>query len=82
MTDNAYINALNKSNLKSNAKISHSPKGQIILDQKDRCYLCDKSFGNTMRYFSTISGPDPKTGIPSKGVRAICTDCYFKSGKK
>lgn len=83
MTGNAYIDLLNKTNTKTETiKLAHSPKRQIVIDQKNKCFLCEKQFNNSMCYFSIISAPSSKTGFTTKELRAICQDCFFKVEKK
>ena len=77
---NAYVDALRNAGT-SNTKTILSPKRQVVKDQKERCYMCEKSLGNAMCYFAEIQGPDMNTGLPSKGTRAICATCSFALGK-
>lgn len=77
---NAYVDALKGSKV-SNTKTILSPKRQVVKDQKERCYMCEKSLGNAMCYFAEIQGPDMNTGIQSKSMRAICATCSFALGK-
>ncbi len=77
---NAYVDAL-RSSKTSNTPVILSPKRQIVKDQKERCYMCEKSLGNAMCYFAEIQGPDMNTGLPSMGTRAICSACFFSLGK-
>jgi hypothetical protein len=76
---NTYIDALRGK--EKNTKTILSPKRQIVKDQKERCYMCEKSLGNEMCYFAEIEGPDMNTGLSSKGMRAICASCSFSLGK-
>ena len=76
---NTYVDALRGK--EKNTKTILSPKRQIVKDQKERCYMCEKSLGNAMCYFAEIEGPDMNTGIQSKGTRAICSSCSFALGK-
>jgi len=78
---NVYVDAL-RSSKTSDTKTIHSPKRQIVKDQKERCYMCEKSLGNEMCYFAEIQGPDMNTGIQSKSMRAICATCSFSLGKE
>jgi hypothetical protein len=77
---NNYVEALRNSKV-SDTKTILSPKRQIVKEQKERCYMCEKSLGNAMCYFAEIEGPDMNTGIQSKGTRAICATCSFGLGK-
>ena len=77
---NAYVDALRDSGT-SNTKTILSPKRQVVKDQKERCYMCEKSLGNAMCYFAEINGPDMNTGLPSSGMRAVCSTCFFALGK-
>lgn len=77
---NAYVDAL-RSSKTSDTKTILSPKRQVVKDQKERCYMCEKSLGNAMCYFAEIQGPDMNTGIQSKSMRAICATCSFALGK-
>jgi hypothetical protein len=77
---NSYVDALRNSKV-SDTKTILSPKRQVVKDQKERCYMCEKSLGNAMCYFAEIQGPDMNTGLPSKGTRAICATCSFALGK-
>lgn len=77
---NAYVDALRNSKT-SNVKTILSPKRQIVKDQKERCYMCEKNLGSAMCYFSEIEGPDMNTGLPGKSTRAICSSCFFSLGK-
>ncbi|MEK6833412.1 MAG: hypothetical protein AABY32_05170 [Nanoarchaeota archaeon] len=73
---NSYVDALRGSKV-SDTKTILSPKRQIVKNQKERCYMCEKSLGNAMCYFADIQGPDMNTGLPSKGTRAVCSSCFF-----
>src|SRR3989344_3062690 len=64
-----------------NVKINMSPKRQIIEYQQGRCYMCETSLGNGMCNFTIIKGPDPKNNLPTKEMRAVCMNCFFKLGK-
>lgn len=77
---NAYVDALRDSGT-SNTKTILSPKRQVVKDQKERCYMCEKSLGNAMCYFAEINGPDMNTGLPGKEMRAVCSTCFFALGK-
>ncbi|MCX6750417.1 MAG: hypothetical protein NTZ83_03090 [Candidatus Pacearchaeota archaeon] len=77
---NTYVDALRNSKV-SNTKTILSPKRQIVKEQKEKCYMCEKSLGNEMCYFAEIQGPDMNTGIQSKSMRAICATCSFALGK-
>ena len=77
---NSYVDALKNSKV-GNTKTILSPKRQIVKEQKERCYMCEKSLGNAMCYFAEIQGPDMNTGLPSNGTRAICASCFFALGK-
>ncbi len=77
---NAYVDALRNSKT-SNVKTILSPKRQIVKDQKERCYMCEKNLGSAMCYFAEIEGPDMDTGLPGKSTRAICSSCFFVLGK-
>jgi hypothetical protein len=77
---NTYVDALRNSKV-SDTKTILSPKRQIVKEQKEKCYMCEKSLGNAMCYFAEIQGPDMNTGIQSKGMRAICATCSFSLGK-
>jgi PP-loop superfamily ATP-utilizing enzyme len=80
MSDNAYVNALNKTKI-GNAKISTSPKRMIVQNQKDKCYMCEKSLGTSMCHYAIIQGPDMRTGVNSKEMRALCPQCFFRLDK-
>ncbi|MFH1503412.1 MAG: hypothetical protein ABIE36_02030 [Candidatus Diapherotrites archaeon] len=80
MANNAYVDALRNSKT-SDTKMILSPKRQIVENQKGKCYVCEKTLGNAMCYFSVVEGPDMNTGINSKELRAICPSCYFSLGK-
>jgi len=73
---NSYVDALRNSKT-SNTKTILSPKRQIVKEQKERCYMCEKSLGTAMCYFAEIQGPDMNTGLPSNGTRAVCSSCFF-----
>lgn len=77
---NAYVDALRTSKT-NDTKTILSPKRQIVKDQRERCYMCEKSLGNAMCYFAEVQGPDMNTGLPSNGMRAICSTCFFALGK-
>jgi len=77
---NSYIDALKGSKV-SDTKVILSPKRQIVKNQKERCYMCEKSLGNEMCYFAEIQGPDMNTGIQSREMRAVCSTCSFALGK-
>ena len=77
---NTYVDALRNSKV-SDTKTILSPKRQVVKEQKERCYMCEKSLGNAMCYFAEIQGPDMNTGIQSKSMRAICASCSFSLGK-
>jgi len=77
---NSYIDALRNSKI-SNTKTILSPKRQVVKDQKERCYMCEKSLGSAMCYFAEIQGPDLNTGLNSKGTRALCSSCFFQLGE-
>ena len=77
---NTYVDALRNSKV-SDTKTILSPKRQVVKEQKERCYMCEKSLGNAMCYFAEIEGPDMNTGIQSKGMRAVCATCSFSLGK-
>ena len=77
---NPYIDALRNSKI-SNTKTILSPKRQIVKDQKEKCYMCEKSLGNEMCYFAEIQGPDLNTGVQSKSMRAVCPSCSFALGE-
>jgi hypothetical protein len=77
---NTYVDALRNSKV-SDTKTILSPKRQVVKEQKERCYMCEKSLGNAMCYFAEIQGPDMNTGIQSKSTRAICASCSFALGK-
>ena len=77
---NTYVDALRNSKV-SDTKTILSPKRQVVKEQKERCYMCEKSLGNAMCYFAEIQGPDMNTGIQSKSMRAICATCSFALGK-
>jgi hypothetical protein len=72
---NGYVDALRGK--ESNTKTILSPKRQIVKNQKERCYMCEKSLGNEMCYFAEITGPDMNTGIQAKEMRAVCSTCSF-----
>jgi hypothetical protein len=76
---NSYVDALR--GREKDTKTILSPKRQIVKDQKERCYMCEKSLGTAMCYFAEIQGPDMNTGLPSTGTRAICSSCFFALGK-
>jgi hypothetical protein len=76
---NSYVDALRGRENKTQTILS--PKRQIVKDQKEKCYMCEKSLGNAMCYFAEIEGPDMNTGLPSRGTRAICSACFFALGK-
>jgi len=76
---NSYVDVLRGK--ENNTKTILSPKRQIVKEQKERCYMCEKSLGNAMCYFAEIEGPDMNTGIQSKSMRAICATCSFALGK-
>ena len=76
---NTYVDALRGK--EKNTKTILSPKRQIVKDQKERCYLCEKSLGNAMCYFAEVEGPDMNTGLPGKGMRALCSVCFLNLGK-
>jgi hypothetical protein len=76
---NAYVDALRGK--EKDTKTILSPKRQVVKEQKERCYMCEKSLGNAMCYFAEIQGPDMNTGIQSKSMRAICATCSFSLGK-
>jgi hypothetical protein len=78
MTNN-YVDVLRGK--EKNTKTILSPKRQIVKDQKERCYMCEKSLGSAMCYFAEIQGTDMNTGLPSTGTRAICSSCFFALGK-
>lgn len=78
MTNN-YVDVLRGK--EKNTKTILSPKRQIVKDQKERCYMCEKSLGNAMCYFAEVEGPDMNTGLPSKGMRALCSVCFLNLGK-
>lgn len=79
MTNNAYIDALRNSKINP-VKLNSSPKRQVFENQKGRCYMCEKSLGNDVCHYAVVEGPDMKTNIPSKEMRAICPACYFRLG--
>jgi hypothetical protein len=79
MTDNAYVDALKKSHI-NKIEMKTSPKRLIVEYQRNKCYMCEKNLKDSMCYFSIIQGPDPKTGLPSKEMRAVCATCRFKLG--
>jgi hypothetical protein len=76
---NSYVDALRGRESKTQTILS--PKRQIVKDQKEKCYMCEKSLGAAMCYFAEIQGPDMNTGLPSNGTRAICSSCFFALGK-
>ena len=76
---NSYVDALRGK--EKDTKTILSPKRQVVKDQKERCYMCEKSLGNAMCYFAEIEGPDMNTGIQSKSMRAICATCSFALGE-
>ncbi len=76
---NSYVDALRGKENKTPTIMS--PKRMIVKEQKERCYMCEKSLSNLMCYFAEIEGPDMNTGLPSKGTRAICSSCFFSLGK-
>lgn len=65
---------------KFNAECSMSPKRQIVKNQKNRCYMCEKNLGDGTCNFAVIEGPDSKSKAISKEMRAVCMNCYFKLG--
>ena len=77
---NAYVDAL-RSSKTSDTKPILSPRRQIVKNQKEKCYMCEKNLGNAMCYFAEIQGPDINTGMPGKETRAICSSCFFSLGK-
>jgi len=77
---NGYIDALRGSKV-NDTKTILSPRRQVVKDQKERCYMCEKSLGLAMCYFAEIQGPDMTTGLPSTGTRAICSSCFFALGE-
>jgi hypothetical protein len=79
MTNNVYVDALRKFNI-NKVEMKVSPRKEIAEYQRDKCYICERSMKDSMRYFCVIQGPDPKTGIPSKENRAVCASCRFKLG--
>lgn len=80
MIENDYINVLRKSKT-NNVKIALSPRRQIVEKQHKRCYICEKSLSNMTCYFEIVEGPDMKTGVVSKELRALCPSCRFSLGK-
>jgi PP-loop superfamily ATP-utilizing enzyme len=76
---NSYVDVLRGK--EKDTKTILSPKRQIVKNQKERCYMCEKSLGSAMCYFAEIEGPDMNTGINSKEMRAICATCSFGLGK-
>jgi PP-loop superfamily ATP-utilizing enzyme len=76
---NSYVDALRGK--EKDTKTILSPKRQIVKNQKERCYMCEKSLGSAMCYFAEIEGPDMNTGINSKEMRAVCATCSFGLGK-
>jgi hypothetical protein len=76
---NSYVDALRGK--EKDTKTILSPRRQIVKDQKERCYMCEKSLGSAMCYFADIEGPDLNTGIQSKSMRAICPTCSFALGE-
>lgn len=76
---NSYVDVLRGRENKTQTILS--PKRQIVKDQKEKCYMCEKSLGNAMCYFAEVQGPDMNTGLPSNSVRAICASCFFALGK-
>ncbi len=81
MSDNIYIDTLQKSKIRRDVKMAVSPKREIVVNQKNKCYLCEKNLGSTMCHFAIVFGPDPKTGIPSNDMRALCPHCFYGLGK-
>lgn len=80
MTDNAYIEALKKSPMRD-VKMISSPKRQIVQNQKGKCYMCERPLSDVMCQYEVVEGPDMKTGMPSKELRALCAACFTHSGK-
>ena len=76
---NSYVDALRGK--ENSTKTILSPKRQIVKEQKERCYMCEKSLGSAMCYFADIQGPDLNTGAPSNGTRAVCSSCFFGLGE-
>ena len=85
MSDNIYLETLNKSKLRKDIKISLSPKREIVLNQKNKCYLCDRNLNSTMCHFANIFGleknENKKSENPSNELRALCPQCFFHLGK-
>ena len=78
MTDfgNAYTNALRNIKI-ADVKMVIPQRRAIVDSQRGRCYFCQKSLGEGICHFEMIEGPDPKTGVVSKSLRALCVSCYF-----
>ena len=54
-------------------KLIVSPRRKIVEDQKNRCFVCNKSLNDVLCHFTAISGPE---------LRAVCPKCYFGLDKK
>lgn len=83
-TGNTYVDLLRNSGKTADVKIVLPQKRQVVEDQRHRCFICHKALSEGMCFFRELHGPDPKTSIPSFGLRALCASCYFdvNQGKK
>ena len=85
MTNNIYIDTIQKSKIRKDVKMAISPKREIVLRQKNKCYLCERNLSDTMCHFANVFGPNAnknqKAEIPSNELRALCPNCFFNLGK-
>lgn len=75
MTNNIYLETLNKSKIRKDIKIAMSPRREIVLKQKNKCYICERNLNNTMCHFDKI-------GTAQNELRVLCPQCFFNNGKK
>ncbi len=82
-TGNSYLDLMRNTKTKD-VKVVIPQKRQIVEEQHHRCYICHKALSEGICHFKDVHGPDPKSGSPSVGLRALCASCYFdvNAGKK